>query len=154
MKIKPTMMLKLQVQYASEASGIPTRPQFRQWVNAALTQSVEITLRIVDEAEGRELNHQFRGKENATNVLTFVYNELEILSGDIVLCTAVIEKEAQQQQKPLKAHYAHLVIHGVLHLQGYAHIKVTDAATMEKLETKIVTALGFDDPYQTSTLEY
>lgn len=148
------MKLQLTVQYASKASGIPTRSQFRQWIKAALTQSAEITCRVVDETEGSELNHQFRGKENATNVLTFVYDEMETLSGDIVLCTTVIEKEAQQQQKELNAHYAHLTVHGVLHLQGYDHINATDAATMEQLEIKIVTALGFNDPYQTSTLEH
>lgn len=143
------MKFKLAIQYASEMSDIPTRSQFRRWVKAALSKDAEITLRIVDETEGKDLNNKFRNKKTATNVLTFVYNDIEPLSGDIVLCTTVIAKEACQQHKTLISHYAHLTVHGILHLQGYDHVDETDAIIMEQLETKIVTSLGFNDPYQT-----
>lgn len=139
--------IKLELQYAAEFPGTPTRSQFRKWVNAVLRQNAEIVLRIVDEEEGRELNRHFRGKDKATNVLTFVYDELQPLSGDIVLCAPVVISEAQQQQKDLAAHYAHLTVHGVLHLQGYDHEHEADAAIMEQLETEIVTRLGYADPY-------
>ena len=135
------------VQYATGSSTVPTRPQFRRWVKAALMQEAEIVLRLVDEAEGRELNQQFRGKDYATNVLTFVYDDMQPLTGDIVLCAPVVSQEAQQQHKDLLAHYAHLTVHGVLHLQGYDHIEDADAAEMEQLETRILAALGYADPY-------
>ncbi|SDW01273.1 probable rRNA maturation factor [Nitrosomonas oligotropha] len=135
------------VQYATDSSIAPTRPQFRRWVKAALMQEAEIVLRLVDEAEGRELNQQFRGKDYATNVLTFVYDEMQPLTGDIVLCAPVVSQEAQQQHKDLLAHYAHLTVHGILHLQGYDHIEDADAAEMEQLETRILAALGYADPY-------
>lgn len=144
--------LKLIVQYAADttthAGGIPTRAQFRKWVKAALTQSAEIVLRIVDEIEARGLNQNFRGKDYATNVLTFVYSDVQPLSGDIVLCAAVVAKEAKQQHKNLMAHYAHLTVHGILHLQGWNHENETDSIAMERLETAIVTKLGYDDPYK------
>jgi probable rRNA maturation factor len=105
-------------------------------------------MRIVDEVEGRRYNRDFSGKDYATNVLTFVYGETLPLSGDIVLCAAVIEREANQQHKDLLAHYAHLTVHSALHLQGYLHESNRNAAIMEQLETKIITCLGFDDPYQ------
>ncbi|MDH5552926.1 MAG: rRNA maturation RNase YbeY [Nitrosomonas sp.] len=144
------MKFSLTVQYASVAKTIPTRPQFRRWVKSALSKEAEITLRIVDATEGMALNHQFRGKASATNVLTFVYDELEPLSGDIVLCADIVEKEAKQQHKDLIAHYAHLTVHGVLHLQGYDHEEDADAKIMEQLETEIVTKLGFCNPYHES----
>ncbi|SFP40097.1 probable rRNA maturation factor [Nitrosomonas cryotolerans] len=140
--------LKLTVQYATNIADIPTRQQFRRWIKAALMQAAEITLRIVDESEGCDLNYHFRGKNSATNVLTFVYDDTQPLSGDIVLCTAIIEQEAQQQHKNLTAHYAHLTVHGVLHLQGYDHQNDTEAAIMEQLETEIITKLGYDNPYK------
>src|SRR5689334_794745 len=99
--------LKLILQYATQ--GMPVRSEFRKWVKAALAHDAEIVLRIVDEAEGRNLNRNFRGKDYATNVLTFVYNDDRPLAGDIVLCAPVIENEARQQYKRLDAHYAHLV---------------------------------------------
>lgn len=139
---------KLAVQYATSSTEIPTRPQFRRWVKAALMQHAEIVLRLVDETEGRELNQQFRHKNYATNVLTFVYDDTQPLIGDIVLCTPIVSKEAQQQHKNLLAHYAHLTVHGVLHLQGYDHIGDAEAAEMEQLETRILAKLGFADPYQ------
>lgn len=135
------------VQYATTDPEVPTRPQFRRWVNAALMQDAEIVLRLVDEAEGRELNQQFRQKDYATNVLTFGYDDTEPLTGDIVLCAPVVSKEAQTQNKPLLAHYAHLTVHGVLHLQGYDHMDDAEAMQMEQLETQILARLGYDDPY-------
>jgi len=138
---------KLIVQYATNSTDVPTRPQFRRWVKAALTRGAEIVLRIVDEAEGCELNHQFRNKDYATNVLTFVYDDTQPLTGDIVLCAPVVSKEAQQQHKNLIAHYAHLTVHGVLHLQGYDHIEEAEAVVMEQMETQILARLGYDDPY-------
>lgn len=110
-------------------------------------QPAEITLRLVDEIEGRELNRNFRGKDYATNVLTFVYHDTQPLSGDIVLCAPVVEREAEQQHKDRMAHYAHLTVHGILHLQGYDHIEDTDAIEMERLETQILEQLGYRDPY-------
>ena len=138
---------KLMVQYATNSTDVPTRPQFRRWVKAALTRGAEIVLRIVDEAEGCELNHQFRNKDYATNVLTFVYDDTQPLTGDIVLCAPVVSKEAQQQHKNLIAHYAHLTVHGILHLQGYDHIEEAEAVVMEQMETQILARLGYDDPY-------
>jgi len=135
------------VQYATGSSTVPTRPQFRRWVKTALMQEAGIVLRLVDEAEGRELNRQFRGKDYATNVLTFVYDDTQPLTGDIVLCAPVVSQEAQQQHKDLLAHYAHLTVHGVLHLQGYDHIEDAGAAEMEQLETRILAALGYANPY-------
>jgi probable rRNA maturation factor len=118
---------------------------------ASLQCDVQITLRLVDEAEGRELNHHFRGKNYATNVLTFVYDDTLPLSGDVVICAPVVEHEVQQQHKELIAHYAHLVIHAALHLQGYDHEKTKDARVMEALETAILIKLGYADPYQVVT---
>ncbi len=142
------MKFRLTVQYITDAEMVPTRPQFRRWVKSALKKEAEITLRIVDKPEGMDLNHQFRGKASATNVLTFVYDEMEPLSGDIALCADVVENEAKKQHKDLIAHYAHLTVHGVLHLQGYDHENDKDAAVMEQLETEIVTKLGYGNPYQ------
>jgi len=140
----------LAVQYATEDAdpqNLPTRHQFRRWVKSALEQKAELTIRIVDELEGRTLNHDYRGKDYATNVLTFVYDDTEPLSGDIVLCASVVEREAHQQHKKLLAHYAHLTVHGVLHLQGYDHVKEDEAAIMEQKESAILAKLGFDNPY-------
>ena len=135
------------VQYATNSTDVPTRTQFRRWVKAALMQEAEIVLRIVDEAEGCELNRQFRDKDYATNVLTFVYDDTQPLTGDIVLCAPVVSQEAQQQHKNLTAHYAHLTVHGILHLQGYDHIEEAEAVVMEQLETQILARLGYDNPY-------
>lgn len=142
---------RLAVQYATDNKNLPTRPQFRRWVKATLLREAEIVLRIVDESEGYELNSSYRGKKYATNVLTFVYDDTQPLSGDVVLCAAVVEKEAQQQHKDLTAHYAHLTVHGVLHVQGYDHIDEAEAAAMEKLEAEILIQLGYNDPYKERT---
>ena len=140
--------LSLAVQYANLAQGLPTRQQFRRWVTAALQQDLHCTLRIVDEEEGHTLNRDFRGKDYATNVLTFVYDDTEPLSGDIVICAPVVERESAEQGKQLLAHYAHLTVHSVLHLQGYDHENDTDAAEMEALETALMCKLGYPAPYE------
>ncbi len=140
-------VLKLTVQFATDKTNIPNRQQFRNWVSAALNKPAEIVIRIVDIAEGEELNRKFRAKDSATNVLTFVYDDSLPLMGDIVLCAPVISMEAEQQHKDLMAHYAHLTVHGVLHLQGYDHINDEDASIMESLETKIIAGFNYPDPY-------
>lgn len=147
MKNKKTAELHLAVQYASEAQNLPTRAQFRRWVKAALQRDVSMTLRIVDEAEGRELNKSYRGKDYATNVLTFVLDD-EPLYGDVIVCAPVVEREALAQRKDLLAHYAHMTIHAMLHLQGYDHETDTEAAEMEALETGLMLKLHYPDPYQ------
>jgi probable rRNA maturation factor len=141
---KPT--LSLTVQYVCEA--LPTRPQWRRWIKAALQRDVSMTLRIVDEAEGRELNKAYRGRDYATNVLTFVYDEDNNLSGDVVICAPVVVREAAEQGKDLLAHYAHVAIHAALHLQGYDHEIDAEAEEMEALETALMLKLRYPDPYQ------
>lgn len=140
--------LSLTVQYASTAALLPTRAKWRRWVKAALQLDASLTLRIVDETEGRELNKAYRGRDYATNVLTFVYEEEGRLSGDVVICAPVVEREAQAQHKDLSAHYAHLAIHAALHLQGYDHEDDIEAAEMEALETALMLKLRYPDPYQ------
>lgn len=144
--------LSMAVQYAIEDgpaqnAELPTAAQFRKWARNALRVDAEIALRIVDEAEGRALNRDYRGKDYATNVLTFCLAEEPELMGDIVLCAPVVAAEAKAQNKPLLAHYAHLTVHGVLHLHGYDHETEPQAELMESLETEIVTKLGYADPY-------
>jgi probable rRNA maturation factor len=146
--------LSLAVQYASDAYRLPTRAQFRRWIKAALLCDASITLRIVDEQEGRKLNDRYRGKDYATNVLTFSYDDAEPhkfgqLSGDVVICSPVAEREAEEQHKELFAHYAHLAVHATLHLQGYEHENDADTAVMEALESALVLKLGYSDPYRT-----
>ena len=143
---RPT--LSLAVQYASGAANLPDRAQLRRWIKAALRQDAQVTLRIVDEAEGRELNRDYRSKDYATNVLTFVYDDIPgVLAGDFVLCAPVVAREAREQHKDLKAHYAHLVVHATLHLQGYDHEDAREAEEMEELETAIMAKFGYPDPY-------
>lgn len=138
--------LDLTIQYALPKKGLPRRKSLRQWAAAALAGPVTATLRWVDEAEGRTLNRDFRRKDYATNVLTFVYGD-DPVEGDIVLCAPVVLREAEAEGKSLEAHTAHLVIHGMLHLQGYDHEKKADALVMEALEGFIMRRLGFPDPY-------
>ncbi len=140
--------LSLAVQYASEAAVVPTRAQFRRWIKVAQEGDVQVALRIVDEPEGRELNRDFREKDYATNVLTFVYDNEAPLYADIVICAPVVEREAREQHKELLAHYAHLTIHAALHLQGYDHESDHDAAAMEARETALLAKLGYADPYR------
>ena len=142
--------LSLSVQYASNEKQIPTRPQFRRWVSAALEQDVQMVLRIVDEIEGRALNLSYRNKDYATNVLTFVYYDAQPLYGDVVICAPVVAREAKEQGKDLLAHYAHLAIHAALHLQGYDHEKKRDAEKMEARETALMLKLRYPAPYLVS----
>jgi len=142
--------LTLSVQYAEKPEGVPTRPQFRRWAKAALEQDAEVAIRIVGVEEGQELNRDYRGKDYPTNVLTFVYDDLPPeagLMGDLVLCAPVVEREAAEQGISLEAHYAHLTVHGVLHLQGYDHEDDAEAQIMENRESQIVMKLGYADPY-------
>ncbi len=143
----PVIKLSLAVQYACATQGLPTRSQLRRWVRAAQERDAQIVVRIVNEAEGRELNKNFRGKDYATNVLTFVYNDSDVLHGDVVLCAPVVKHEAREQGKELSAHYAHLTMHAVLHLHGYEHENKADARHMEMRETAIMRKLGYADPY-------
>lgn len=140
-------ILSLSVQYASDAKALPTRSQLRRWVKVAQEQDVQIALRIVDELEGRALNLGYRHKDYATNVLTFVYDDKEPLYGDIVICAPVVAREAKEQGKELLAHYAHLTLHAVLHLQGYDHERKRDAVRMEARETALMLKLRYPAPY-------
>lgn len=139
--------LSLSVQFASSLANLPTTNQFRKWAKAALRVDTEVTIRIVDAVEGRELNSMYRGKDYATNVLTFPLAEEPHLIGDIVICAPVVEEEAKSQHKTIEAHYAHLTVHGILHLHGYDHETEPQAELMEGLETAIVTKLGYPSPY-------
>lgn len=141
-------VLSLAVQYALPDDDLPKRARLRKWAVAALRTDADVTLRLVDTAEGRRLNRDYRGRDYATNVLTFVYRDTPPLSGDIALCAPVIAAEARQQHKDPVAHYAHLVVHGMLHLQGYDHGNDADAGVMEALEREIVMRLGYPDPYK------
>lgn len=138
------------VQYASsiDADQLPVARQFRRWARKALRVDAEIALRIVDEDEGRQLNRDYRGRDYATNVLTFVLAEEPHLMGDIVLCAPVVLKEAAAQNKTSAAHFAHLTVHGVLHLHGYDHETEAQAELMEQLETDIIMQLGYANPYE------
>ncbi|GAB4115762.1 MAG: rRNA maturation RNase YbeY [Sideroxydans sp.] len=139
--------LSLSVQYASNAKQMPTRQQFRRWVQVAQEEDVQMVLRVVDEIEGRALNQSYRGKDYATNVLTFVYDDTDPLYGDVVICAPVVEREAREQGKALFAHYAHLTLHAVLHLQGYDHEKKREAERMEARETALLRKLRYPAPY-------
>lgn len=141
----PSLHLTLQI--ASQHSSIPSKSQFKKWANAALRVDTEVTIRIVDEDEGRALNNTYRGKDYATNVLTFPLAETPHLLGDIIICAPVVAAEARAQNKPLEAHYAHLTVHGILHLHGYDHEKAAQAELMESLETAIISKLGYANPY-------
>jgi len=144
----------LSVQFASEADGLPSRAQIRRWVAAALEHPTEITVRIVDADEAQALNHEYRDKDYVPNVLTFEYGEVGrdesgqgVLGGDVVICAPVLEREAREQGKPLKDHYAHMTVHGVLHLQGYDHIEPADADIMESREAVILERFRIPNPY-------
>ena len=139
--------LTLSVQYATSARELPTHAQVRRWVKAAQDGDATVTVRFVTAIEGRALNAEYRGRDYATNVLTFVYDDAAPRAGDIVLCAPVVRKEADAQGKTLAAHYAHLVVHGMLHLQGHDHERAADAAVMEARETEILARLGLPDPY-------
>lgn len=143
--------LTLSVQYADPTlKEIVPRTQIQRWIAAALFAPAELTIRFVDAQEGQTLNHDYRGKDYATNVLTFAYTEdedSEVTQADIILCSDVLEKEAAEQKKTLIDHAAHLIVHGVLHAQGYDHEDDAEAEEMEALEIEILAALGFANPY-------
>lgn len=146
--------LLLEVQYACTSADVPDETLLRSWALAALgedQQPVELVIRIVDAAESRALNRRYRGKDKPTNVLSFPFEappgvELDHL-GDLVICAAVVAREALEQHKPLNHHWAHMVVHGILHLRGYDHQDEPQASAMEALEKQILKGLGIADPY-------
>jgi probable rRNA maturation factor len=148
------MAIILDIQSASSSEDAPDEQSIKRWVSAAIvsnTGDTELSIRIVDERESQELNQTYRGSSGPTNVLSFPF-DAEIpeplpLIGDVVICAPVVAREAEQQNKELKAHWAHMIVHGVLHLQGYDHQNDTEAVIMEALETEIMQKLGFPPPY-------
>ncbi|MUK63868.1 rRNA maturation RNase YbeY [Aliivibrio fischeri] len=149
------MSIELDLQIACEnENGLPSEKDLMTWLNAVIPQfqpQAELTIRIVDEKESHQLNHEYRGKDKPTNVLSFPFEappgiELDLL-GDLIICRQVVEKEAVEQNKPLLAHWAHMVVHGSLHLLGYDHIEDDEAEEMESLETELMQGMGFEDPY-------
>ncbi|MDX9944762.1 MAG: rRNA maturation RNase YbeY [Azonexus sp.] len=139
--------LNLSVQYACNREGLPLRADFVRWARAALVGGGEVTIRLVEPDEGQELNQTYRGKDYATNVLSFPYETEPVVVGDLVICPTVVAREAMEQNKPLMAHYAHLTVHGMLHLQGWDHEQDSEAQDMENEERTILAALGYPDPY-------
>ncbi|MGO2508576.1 MAG: rRNA maturation RNase YbeY [Vibrio hibernica] len=149
------MSIELDLQIVVENDdALPSQDQFQQWLDAVIPlfqPQAEVTIRIVETDESQQLNRDYRGKDKPTNVLSFPFEappEVEIdLLGDLIICQQVVEKEAGEQNKPLNAHWAHMVIHGSLHLLGYDHMEDEEAEEMESIETEIMQKLGFDDPY-------
>jgi probable rRNA maturation factor len=138
--------MNLAVQRASRAAHIPPDRTLRKWAAAVLPANAQVTVRFVAEAEGRRLNRAYRGKDYATNVLSFPYSR-KPLTGDLVICAPVVAREAREQRKAARAHHAHLLVHGLLHLQGFDHEAGRDAERMERRERAILARLGFPDPY-------
>jgi probable rRNA maturation factor len=151
-------MNQLEIQDVFQSEGQPTAEQFQGWVDAALAdyhKDTELVIRIVDEQESAELNQQYRHKQGPTNILSFPVDlpdgiELDLL-GDLVICAPVLEREALQQHKALVDHWAHIIIHGVLHLLGYDHIDDAEAEQMEALEIAILSKLNIKNPYSEVT---
>jgi probable rRNA maturation factor len=147
----PTLGLSLQfgtLEAAARHRAALPRHKVARWIRHALARDGEITVRIVDTEEGQSLNHDFRGKDYATNVLTFDYTHEPVVAADLVLCAPVVAREAREQRKTLQAHYAHLLVHGTLHAQGWDHETGTaDAEAMEAREIEILARLGFRNPY-------
>ena len=147
------LQLSLQFGPSTEASAhreLLTRSKVTTWIRHALAVDAEITVRIVDTQEGQSLNREYRKKDYATNVLTFDYQQEPTVMADLVLCAPVVEREAKEQNKTLEEHYAHLLVHGTLHAQGWDHeTSEEDADEMEAYETDIMKELGFEDPYAT-----
>ena len=146
--MKPTLSLSLQFADKRHRELLP-RHKVARWLKAALASDAELTVRIVDAEEGQALNRDYRQKDYATNVLTFDYTQEPVVMADLILCAPVIEREAQEQNKELVAHYAHMLVHGALHAQGWDHLEDDEAHAMEQREREILAALGFDDPYAT-----
>jgi probable rRNA maturation factor len=153
------MTYQIDIENNSQSLLIPSQEKCEIWITAVLKNQqineAEVSVYIVDEDESQELNSQYRGKENPTNILSFpadIPEEVGIpLLGDLVICAPVVEREAQEQQKTVDAHWAHMLVHGSLHLLGYDHIEDDEAELMEALETNIITGLGFSAPYEDST---
>lgn len=146
-------MLEIEIQHATAATDVPDDARLRCWAAAAAgTHGGELAIRVVDEAESAALNTRYRKKAGATNVLSFPYETLpgmaRLLLGDLVICAPVVLREAAEQGKEVEAHWAHMVVHGVLHLLGHDHIEPAAAAVMEAEETRILGTLGFPDPYE------
>jgi probable rRNA maturation factor len=139
--------LALTVQYGVAATTLPAPAAVRRWLRAAQARDMAVTLRFVGEREGATLNAVFRGKEYATNVLAFVYDDVTPMAGDLVICAPVLRREARTQGKTLADHCAHLVVHGMLHLQGHDHQTDRTARAMEARETALLAGLGVPDPY-------
>jgi len=152
-KFTPAMKLKIDIQYASSAietkvKAIVSSALIKKWVNESTQYAGSITLRFVNQAEGKRLNHTFRAQDKATNVLTFPYEfTKKSLAADIIFCLPVIQKEALAQGKTVRAHLAHLIIHGCLHAQGFDHEGDKEAKKMELREIKLLKLLGFPNPY-------
>jgi probable rRNA maturation factor len=149
-------MIHVAIENASTARNVPENGQFRRWAEAAARrEGAEVAIRIVDEAESAELNAAYRRKSGPTNVLSFPFEVPEgvpnALLGDLVICAGVVEREAGEQGKPLEAHWAHMVVHGLLHLQGYDHVEDSEAEAMEAEEIAILSDLGFPNPYEEAT---
>ena len=147
--MKPTLSLSLQFADKRHRELLP-RHKVARWLKAALESDAELTVRIVDAEEGQALNRDYRQKDYATNVLTFDYTQEPVVMADLILCAPVVEREAQEQHKDLVAHYAHMLVHGALHAQGWDHLEDDEAQAMEQREREILAALGFDDPYATN----
>lgn len=145
--------LSLSVQFAAKSVTSPSRHQIRAWLRAAQEFPAEVTVRLVDAEEGRQLNLDYRGKDYATNVLSFVYESSPVCMGDLVLCVPVVEQEAIEQAKQIESHYAHMIIHGMLHLQAYDHESELDAVAMEAVETHIMRKLGYTGPYEVTEVK-
>jgi probable rRNA maturation factor len=139
--------LWMDVQFASDLKNLPSLAQFKRWARKALRTDAQIALRITDEEEARAFNSEYRGKDYATNVLTFPLTEAPFIIADILICAPVVAREAAEQGKSLEAHFAHLTVHGLLHAHGYDHEKEAPAALMESIESQIMTSLGYPDPY-------
>jgi probable rRNA maturation factor len=144
--MKPTLQLSLQFADATHRLLLP-RHRVQRWIRHALAVPAQLTVRIVGEAEGRALNRDYRGRDYATNVLTFDYERTPLLLADLVLCAPVLAREAAELRRELPAHYAHLLVHGTLHAQGWDHEVAAEAERMEAEETRLLRELGFDDPY-------
>jgi probable rRNA maturation factor len=143
---RPTLSLSIQFADSTDRAVL-ARHKVARWIRAALESPAEITVRIVGEAEGQTLNREYRAKDYATNVLTFDYSREPVVVADLVLCAPVLRREARDMGLTLEAHYAHLLVHGTLHAQGYDHERTDDARSMESRETLLLLQLGFDDPY-------
>ncbi len=143
---RPALKLSLQFADATHRAQLP-RHRVQRWVRAALERPGEITVRIVGTEEGRGLNRDYRQKDYATNVLTFDYAHEPVVSADLILCAPVVAQETHEQQLTIEAHYAHLLVHGTLHAQGYDHEVDDEAAAMEARESAVLLALGYADPY-------